>query len=138
MTKCTLYNNEAFLIRQQNIFCYTYYTKTDNERQKMFFYTVFSSFQLITELGRSKMNIYKGKACGKIIYPPKSRCWRTSKENFEKLIKENRVWFDEDGGSRIITIRALFFSKLMDFSFLAIQNLCKMFFWPFVTENAII
>ena len=34
---------------------------------------------------------------GKIIYPPKSRCWRTSKENFEKLVKENRVWFGEDG-----------------------------------------
>lgn len=113
MTKCTLYNNEAFLIRQQNIFCYTYYTKTDNERQKMFFYTVFSSFQLITELGRSKMNIYKGKACGKIIYPPKSRCWRTSKENFEKLIKENRVWFDEDEGMERLLNMFVYLSLLM-------------------------
>lgn len=36
---------------------------------------------------------------GKVINPPKSRCWRTSKENFEKLIEENRVWFGEDGGN---------------------------------------
>ncbi|MFQ3576217.1 MAG: site-specific DNA-methyltransferase [Cytophagales bacterium] len=36
---------------------------------------------------------------GKVINPPKSRCWRTSKENFQKLIEENRVWFGEDGGN---------------------------------------
>lgn len=36
---------------------------------------------------------------GKIINPPKSRCWRTSKENFDILIAENRVWFGEDGGN---------------------------------------
>lgn len=36
---------------------------------------------------------------GKVINPPKSRCWRTSKENFDKLIEENRVWFGEDGGN---------------------------------------
>jgi adenine-specific DNA-methyltransferase len=34
---------------------------------------------------------------GKVITPPKSRCWRTSKENFQKLIEENRIWFGEDG-----------------------------------------
>src|SRR5699024_793718 len=34
---------------------------------------------------------------GKIINPPKSRCWRTSKENFMKLVEENRVWFGENG-----------------------------------------
>ena len=28
---------------------------------------------------------------GKVINPPKSRCWITSKENFQKLIEENRV-----------------------------------------------
>jgi adenine-specific DNA-methyltransferase len=36
---------------------------------------------------------------GKVINPPKSRCWRTSKENFDKLIEENRVWFGEDGNN---------------------------------------
>ena len=34
---------------------------------------------------------------GNIINPPSGRCWRTSKEAFEKLVKENRVYFGEDG-----------------------------------------
>jgi len=34
---------------------------------------------------------------GKIINPTKGRCWRTSKENFKKLVEENRVWFGEKG-----------------------------------------
>ena len=34
---------------------------------------------------------------GNIINPPSGRCWRTSKESFEKLVKENRVYFGEDG-----------------------------------------
>lgn len=34
---------------------------------------------------------------GKIINPPKSRCWRTSEENMQKLINDNRVWFGENG-----------------------------------------
>jgi adenine-specific DNA-methyltransferase len=34
---------------------------------------------------------------GKIINPTQGRCWRTSKENFQKLVSENRVWFGEKG-----------------------------------------
>lgn len=34
---------------------------------------------------------------GKVINPTKGRCWRTSKENFKKLVEENRVWFGERG-----------------------------------------
>lgn len=34
---------------------------------------------------------------GKIINPPKGRCWRTSKENLSKLISQNRIWFGESG-----------------------------------------
>lgn len=34
---------------------------------------------------------------GKVINPPKSRCWRTSRENFWKLVEENRVWFGDNG-----------------------------------------
>lgn len=30
---------------------------------------------------------------GKVIKPTKGRCWRTSKENFQKLVKDNRIWF---------------------------------------------
>lgn len=34
---------------------------------------------------------------GRIVYPAKGRCWNTSKENFEQLIKDNRIWFGENG-----------------------------------------
>ena len=34
---------------------------------------------------------------GKIINPPHGRCWRTSKEKFEELLKDNRIWFGESG-----------------------------------------
>jgi len=34
---------------------------------------------------------------GRIVNPPKSRCWRTSKENFNNLVKDNRIWFGENG-----------------------------------------
>jgi len=40
---------------------------------------------------------------GKVIHPTKGRCWRTSKKNLEKLIKDNRIWFgpNKDGVPRI-------------------------------------
>ena len=34
---------------------------------------------------------------GKITYPPKSRCWFTSKERMQILIDDNRIWFGEEG-----------------------------------------
>lgn len=34
---------------------------------------------------------------GRVVNPPKSRCWRTSKEKFEELVKDNRIWFGETG-----------------------------------------
>ncbi len=34
---------------------------------------------------------------GKVVYPPKSRCWRTSKSKFLELVKQNRIWFGENG-----------------------------------------
>lgn len=36
---------------------------------------------------------------GKIINPPRGRCWRTSKENFFELVNDNRVWFGPKGES---------------------------------------
>jgi len=36
---------------------------------------------------------------GRVVTPPKGRCWRTSKEKFEKLVDENRMWFGEDGNN---------------------------------------
>ncbi len=34
---------------------------------------------------------------GRVVNPPKSRCWRTSKENYEKLLAENRIYFGTNG-----------------------------------------
>ncbi|ATO36299.1 site-specific DNA-methyltransferase [Geobacillus thermodenitrificans] len=34
---------------------------------------------------------------GRIVNPPAGRCWRTSKEKFEELVKDNRIWFGENG-----------------------------------------
>ncbi|HFC7858954.1 TPA: site-specific DNA-methyltransferase, partial [Neisseria meningitidis] len=36
---------------------------------------------------------------GRIVNPPPSRSWRTSKENFEKLLADNRVWFGINGNN---------------------------------------
>ena len=34
---------------------------------------------------------------GRIVHPPASRCWRFTKEKFEELVKDNRIWFGKDG-----------------------------------------
>lgn len=34
---------------------------------------------------------------GRVVNPPQGRCWRTSKENLQKLIKDNRIWFGPKG-----------------------------------------
>lgn len=36
---------------------------------------------------------------GRIVNPPKSRCWVTSKKRYEKMVEENRIWFGADGNS---------------------------------------
>jgi adenine-specific DNA-methyltransferase len=34
---------------------------------------------------------------GRVVNPPAGRCWRTSKQNFEKMVSENRIWFGSTG-----------------------------------------
>lgn len=34
---------------------------------------------------------------GRIVNPPQSRCWITSKERFEELVADNRIWFGANG-----------------------------------------
>lgn len=34
---------------------------------------------------------------GRVVHPAQGRCWNTSKENFEKLVADNRIWFGESG-----------------------------------------
>lgn len=36
---------------------------------------------------------------GRIVNPPSGRSWRTSKEKFDQLIKDNRIWFGDDGNN---------------------------------------
>lgn len=36
---------------------------------------------------------------GRVVEPPTGRCWRTSKETYEQLLADNRIYFGADGNS---------------------------------------
>ena len=36
---------------------------------------------------------------GRVVNPPQGRSWNTSKENFEKLVSDKRIWFGESGNN---------------------------------------
>lgn len=36
---------------------------------------------------------------GRVVTPPASRCWRTSKEKFQELVDDNRIWFGATGNN---------------------------------------
>lgn len=36
---------------------------------------------------------------GRIVIPPESRSWVVSKERFDELLKDNRIWFGKDGNN---------------------------------------
>jgi adenine-specific DNA-methyltransferase len=36
---------------------------------------------------------------GRVVNPPESRCWVTSRGRFEELIKDNRIWFGKTGNN---------------------------------------
>lgn len=36
---------------------------------------------------------------GRVVNPPAGYCWRFSKETFEEMIKDNRIWFGENGNN---------------------------------------
>ncbi len=36
---------------------------------------------------------------GKIFLPPNGRCWLYTKERFQEMINDNRIWFGENGGN---------------------------------------
>lgn len=36
---------------------------------------------------------------GRVVNPPQGRCWRTSKENLETLIDDNRIYFGKNGNN---------------------------------------
>jgi len=36
---------------------------------------------------------------GRIVNPPSSRCWVSTEQRFKELVKENRIWFGNDGNN---------------------------------------
>lgn len=36
---------------------------------------------------------------GRTVNPPTGGCWRVSKEKFQEMVKDNRIWFGEDGNN---------------------------------------
>jgi adenine-specific DNA-methyltransferase len=36
---------------------------------------------------------------GRIVNPPESRCWVVSKDRYEELIRDNRIWFGKNGNN---------------------------------------
>lgn len=47
---------------------------------------------------------------GREVLPPKGSSWRVSKEKFEKLVEDNRIWFGEDGSN--VPARKSFLSEV--------------------------
>ena len=44
---------------------------------------------------------------GRVVYPPRGRCWACGKEKFEKMVKNNEIWFGKNGNSKPSTKRFL-------------------------------
>lgn len=58
-------------------------------------------------------NIYEVTCpSGRIVLPPKGRSWLYSKDKFQELLKDNRIWFGKDGNS--IWAPKLFLSEVSD------------------------
>lgn len=53
------------------------------------------SVKRITEKDRYEIKLPNGKT----LKPPEGRSWSVSKERFEELVKDNRIWFGEDGSN---------------------------------------
>lgn len=49
---------------------------------------------------------------GKIFMPPSGYCWRFTKERFEELLKDNRIWFGVSGDNS--PVPKLFLSEVQD------------------------
>jgi len=49
---------------------------------------------------------------GRRVMPPKGYCWRYTKERFEDLRKDNRIWFGENGGN--VPTPKIFLSEVKD------------------------
>jgi len=62
----------------------------------------------MTAQGYRPNQMYSIKAPrGRILYPPKGRCWSTIEENFHKLLSDGRIYFGKDNNSQPNIIRYL-------------------------------
>lgn len=59
---------------------------------------------------------------GKVFYPPKGASWRHPREEVERMIAEDRIWFGQDGNSRPAPKR--FLSEVR-------QGVVASAWWPF-------
>lgn len=47
---------------------------------------------------RIEKNVYEiVTPSGRVVLPPSGKCWRVTKEKFNELVADNRVWFGEEG-----------------------------------------
>ena len=52
------------------------------------------------EKGRRAAQFYDIETpAGRTISPPPGNCWRFTKERFEEMVRDDRIWFGEDGGN---------------------------------------
>ncbi|WP_294093912.1 site-specific DNA-methyltransferase [uncultured Cetobacterium sp.] len=68
------------------------YKNIDNDSRGPWRSVVFS-----TASGTEKLKYKITTPSGKEVYPPNGRYWGTNKENFNKLVSENRIWFGTSG-----------------------------------------
>ncbi|MGL5278790.1 MAG: site-specific DNA-methyltransferase [Cetobacterium sp.] len=68
------------------------YKNIDNDPRGPWRSVVFS-----TASGTEKLKYKITTPSGKEVYPPNGRYWGTNKENFNKLVSENRIWFGTSG-----------------------------------------
>ena len=63
---------------------------------------VWASVDLTGQTGHATENQYYGIPApdGKLIYPPKGRCWAMAESTLLNLIQDNRIWFGAKGHSR--------------------------------------
>lgn len=71
------------------------YTNPDNDPRGVWYST-----NLSVKTYSSKNDYIITSPAGLEFSPPPSRCWVVSKEKYEELLKDNRIWFGMDGTSR--------------------------------------
>lgn len=71
------------------------YKNPDNDKRGKWISVDFSA-----KSGNEKLRYEIVTPAGERYFPAEGRYWSTSKENFEKLVKDNRIWFGSDGKNR--------------------------------------